>query len=140
MSGSRCAGVTSRSPHVADRVVLDVVHVTQAADRPGGQRPIAEGVEVDAGEVDGCGPVAVTVDVYSHAHGSDPGAGMDEGQAASPEAMIWSGVGDTAPPATSAETAIVVVPDGTATDVTGVVPSPTVPSEMGWSPSSCQSW
>ena len=33
---------------VADRVVLDVVHVPQAADRPGGQRPITEGVEVDA--------------------------------------------------------------------------------------------
>jgi hypothetical protein len=64
----------SRGRRVADSVVLVVVHVAQAADRPGGQWSITKGVKVDASEVDGCGPVAVTVDIYSHAHGSDPGA------------------------------------------------------------------
>jgi hypothetical protein len=53
----------SRGRRVADSVVLVVVHVEQAADRPGGQWSITEGVEVDASEVDGCGPVAVTVDI-----------------------------------------------------------------------------
>ena len=64
---------------VADGVVLDVVHVAQAADDLGGQRLVAECVEVDARQVDGGGPVAVAVDVASHAPGSERSGTVDEG-------------------------------------------------------------
>ena len=52
---------------VADRVVLDVVHVAQAAQRGGVERPLAEGVEVDARQVEpGCGR-RVALEVEPHA-------------------------------------------------------------------------
>ena len=55
MRGSRWAGVTSRSAG-SDGVVLDVVHVPQAPEHGQPRGGVgAEGVEVDAGQVEaGC--------------------------------------------------------------------------------------